>query len=221
MKNYMIGIMFVIACGTGGCEKDTFHDTGLADGVYDGTAWEYMQAGHGNWDSLVIMIRKVGLVDLFDGKDPDCPQMTVFGLTNLSIVQFLLRTTDGEGELVYRSVADMPDALCREILLSYVIAGRHVRVDFPYEVQGTLEGGTVFETLNGLDLRVYRVKGSWQGMPDIGADGIGFHFLESGHTGHVASGDIMTGNAVVHSLSTTFQMADPVVDGSEERTGGR
>ena len=44
MKNYMIGIMFVIACGTGGCEKDTFHDTGLADGVFDGTAWEYMQA---------------------------------------------------------------------------------------------------------------------------------------------------------------------------------
>ena len=121
--------MFVIACGTGGCEKDTFHDTGLADGVFDGTAWEYMQAGHGNWDSLVIMIRKAGLADLFDGKDPDCPQMTVFGLTNLSIVQFLLRTTDGEGELVYRSVADMPDALCREILLSYVIAGRHVRVD--------------------------------------------------------------------------------------------
>ena len=89
--------MFVIACGTGGCEKDTFHDTGLANGVYDGTAWEYMQAGHGNWDSLVIMIRKAGLADLFDGKDPDCPQMTVFGLTNLSIVQFLLRTTDGEG----------------------------------------------------------------------------------------------------------------------------
>ena len=79
MKNYMIGIMFVIACGTGGCEKDTFHDTGLANGVYDGTAWEYMQAGHGNWDSLVIMIRKAGLADLFDGKDPDCPQMTVAG----------------------------------------------------------------------------------------------------------------------------------------------
>ena len=169
----------------------------------------------------MIMVRKAGLADLFDGKDPDCPQMTVFGLTNLSIVQFLLRTTDEEGELVYRSVADMPDALCREILLSYVIAGRHVRVDFPYEVQGTLEGGTVFETLNGLDLRVYRVKGSWQGMPDIGADGIGFHFLESGHTWHGASGDIMTDNAVVHSLSTTFQMVDPVVDGGEERTGGR
>ena len=152
--------MFVIACGTGGCEKDTFHDTGLANGVFNGSVWEYMQAGHGNWDSLVIMVRKAGLVDLFDGKDPGCPQMTVFGLTNLSIVQFLLRTTDEEGELVYRSVADMPDALCREILLSYVIAGRHVRVDFPYEVQGTLEGGTVFETLNGLDLRVYRVKGS-------------------------------------------------------------
>ena len=30
----------------------------------------------------------------------------------------------------------------------------------------------------------------------------------------------MTDNAVVHSLSTTFQMADPVVDGSEDRRGG-
>ena len=51
----MIRIMFVIACGTVGCEKDTYHETGLANGVYDGPACEYMQAGHGNWDSLVIM----------------------------------------------------------------------------------------------------------------------------------------------------------------------
>ena len=206
----MIGIVFVIACGIGGCEKNTFHDTGLANGVYDGTAWEYMQAGHGNWDSLVMMVRKAGLESLFDGKDPVNPEITVFGLTNLSIVQFLLRTTDENGEQAYRSVGDLPNALCREILLSYVVPGRHMRMDFPYEVQGTLEGGTVFETLNGLSLRVYRVKGSWQGMPDIGADGIGFHFLNSGHTGHVASGDITTDNAVVHSLSTTFQMVDPL-----------
>lgn len=210
MKNYILLSIVVAVCMLWGCEKDTFHDTGLANGVHDGTAWEYMQKGHGNWDSLVIMVRKAGLVELLDGKDPAYPEVTVFGLTNLSILQFLLRTTDENGEQAYRSVADMPDELCREILLSYVIPGKHLRMEFPYEVQGTLEGGKVYKTLNGLDLRVYRVRGHWKNMPDIGADGIGFHFMASGHTGHVASGDITTDNAIVHSLSTTFQMADPV-----------
>lgn len=209
MKNYILLLTVAAAYLLCGCEKDTFHDTGIANGIYEGTAWEYLQQGAGNWDSLVVMVRKAGLADLFDGKDPDCPDMTLFGLTNLSIVQYLLRTVDDAGEQVYRSVADLPAALCREILLAYIIPGKYMRMDFPYEVQGTLEGGTVFRTLNGLDLRVYRVKGSWQGMADIGADGIGFHFPESGHTGHIASGDITTENAVVHSLSATFQMADP------------
>lgn len=192
------------------CEKDTFHDTGLADGVHDCPAWEYMQKGHGNWDSVRIMIRKAGLVDLFDGKDAAHPEITVFGLTNLSIVQFLLKTTGEGGEPLYRCVADLPDALCREILLSYVIDGKHVRTDFPYQVKGTLEGGEVYKTLNGLDLRVFRIQGNWMGMPDIGGDGIGIHFLDSGHQGNVASGDITTDNAIVHSLSTTFQMVNPV-----------
>lgn len=214
MKNYILLFAVAAACLAGGCGKDTFHDTGIANGVYDGTAWDYLRQGHGNWDSLVIMVRKAGLVDLLDGKDPDCPEMTVFGLTNLSIIQYLLRTTDTNGEQACRGVGELPDALCREILLSYVIPGKHVRTDFPHEVQGTLEGGRVYRTLNGLDLRVYRIKGSWQGMADIGADGIGFHFMASGHTGHVASGDIMTDNAVIHSLSTTFQMVDPVLPGT-------
>lgn len=213
MKNYILLLIVATACLLGSCGKETFHDTGLAHGIYNGTAWEYLQQGHGSWDSLVIMVRKAGLVDLLNGKDPDHPEITLFGLTNLSIIQYLLRTADDAGEQAYRAVADLPDALCREILLSYVIPGKHVRMDFPYEVQGTLEGGKVYQNLNGLDLRVYRVIGNWQGMTDIGADGIGFHFTGSGYIGHVASGDITTDNAIVHSLSTTFQMVDPVVAG--------
>lgn len=219
MKDYIWALVAAACFALGGCEKDTFHDTGRADGVHDCSVWEYFRQDRGNWDSLVVMVRKAGLVELFDGKDPACPEMTVFGLTNLSIIQYLLRTTDEKGMQVYRGVRDMPGELCREILLSYIIPGRHVRTDFPYEVQGTLEGGEVYRTLNGLDLRVYRIKGNWQGMTDIGADGIGFHFLGSGHMGHVASGDITTGNAVIHSLSTTFQMVCPVVAEEKSATG--
>lgn len=211
MKYSILLLIMAAAFVPYGCVEDTFHDTGLANGVHDCSAWTYMREGHGNWDSLVLMVQKAGLVELFDGMDPDYPEITVFGLTNLSIIQYLLRTTDDNGEQVYRCMADLPNALCRELLLSYIIPGKHFRKDFPYEVQGTLEGGEVYKTLTGIDLRVYRVKGSWKEMPDIGADGIGLHFPAAGYTGHIASGDIITDNAVVHSLSTTFQMVDPMV----------
>lgn len=214
MKIYILILIGVAALMAAGCEKDTFYDTGLANGVHDCSVWEYMQKGHGNWDSVRIMIRKAGLVELFDGKDADCPEMTVFGLTDLSIIQFLLKTMGDDRQPLYRCVADIPDAMCREILLSYVIPGKYVRTDFPYEVQGTLEGGKVFTTLSGLQIRVFRTKGSWKGLPGIGPDGIGIHFLESGHTGYIASGDITTHNAIVHSMSSIFQMADPVVRAS-------
>lgn len=208
MKVYIF-ILAAAAYLLAGCEKDTFHDTGLANGVHDCSAWEYMQKGHGNWDSVRIMVEKAGLVELFDGRDAEHPEVTVFGLTNLSIIQYLLKTLGPDRKPLYQRVADIPDDLCREILLSYVIPGRHVRVDFPYEVKGTLTGGEVFRTLNGREIRVYRIRSSWNGLPDVGADGIGIHFLGSGHTGHIASGDIMTDNAVVHSLSTTFRMVNP------------
>lgn len=51
------------------CVDDNYHDSGLANGRYDGTVWEYMHSNH-EWDSALVVIERAGLVGIFDGSDP-------------------------------------------------------------------------------------------------------------------------------------------------------
>ncbi|MFR5656607.1 MAG: hypothetical protein ACLUDU_00780 [Butyricimonas faecihominis] len=44
-----------------------------------------------NWDSTILVIERAGLVDLFDGKDPACPEITFFGLTIFLIIIYVRR----------------------------------------------------------------------------------------------------------------------------------
>lgn len=209
IKLAVYGVFVCLAIGFSGCSNDYFHDTGIADGLHDCSMWEYLQSDPGNWDSTVMLIKRAGLEPLFQGNDSEYPEITFFGPTNLSVLQFLLKTEAGNGGRLYHRVADIPEEVCREMVLSYVVAGRMVSENFDFEVKGTLEGGTVVKTLAGMELRVYRIKGSYMGVPDIGAESLAIHFLESGHMAGVASANISTTSGIVHSLSTTFQFINP------------
>lgn len=210
MKDILL-VLAVCTCVLTGCEKDTFHDTGTANGVFEGSLYEYLKSDPKNYDSLVMMIDRAGLVELIAGRDADFPEITFFAPKNMNIIRYLWETTDEDGNRLYNRVADVPEAECREIVLSYIVVGKHKREDFGYEVKGTLEGGTLYSTLTDLKLRAYRTKGSWNGITDAGADGIGIHFKASGHIANVATGDLCTDNAVVHALSSTFALVNPIV----------
>ena len=93
---FIIGFM-IIFCG---CRKDYFHDTGLANGKHDCTIWEYMQQDRENWDSTILVIKRAGLQSLFDGTDGENKEITFFGPTNMSIMQFLFKTVDEEYEMM-------------------------------------------------------------------------------------------------------------------------
>lgn len=84
-KIYMI---VLIASFLWECDDNYFHDTGLANGVHDCTMWEYLRSDHENWDSTVLLIQRAGLVPLFEGKSAEYPEITFFGPTNLSIINF-------------------------------------------------------------------------------------------------------------------------------------
>ena len=71
-------------------------------------------------------------------------------------------------------------------------------------MKGTLAGGTVVKTLLGIELRVYRTKSGYNGVPDIGAEGLAIHALVSGQMATVASADIEVTNGVVHALDYTY-----------------
>ncbi|WP_018339514.1 fasciclin domain-containing protein [Butyricimonas synergistica] len=202
MKGYifLIGV-FCILCS---CE-DYYHDSGLANGEHDCTMWEYFESQPGDWDSTMILIEHAGLKDVFDGTNPDYKEITFFGVTNLSIEQLLVKTIDDDWEPVYNRVKDIPVDLCREMLLSHIIPGKMMKTGFDYEVKGTLTGGTMVTTLSGVELRVYRTKSSYGGVPDIGAEGLRIHASVSGNMASIASADIEVTNGVVHALDYTYQ----------------
>lgn len=205
MKNILIllGLLFAVCS----CD-DYFHDSGLADGKHDCTMWEYLNTQPQDWDSTVLLIERAGLVDLFDGKDHEHPEITFFGVTDLSIEQFLLKTVDEEDEPLYARVEDIPVDLCREMLLSHVVPGKIMKEEFDYEIKGTLTGGTMVTTLSGVELRVYRTRSEYGGVPDIGAEGLSIHAMVSGQMASVASANIETWSGVVHSLSYTYQFTE-------------
>ena len=193
--------VFLVLWGVAtGCGNDFYHDSGLADGKHDCTVWEYLQTDHYNWDSVIVMIEHAGLKDVFDGTNPEFKQITFFAPTNLSVNQFLFKTTGETGDMVYSSVKDVPVELCRKMLLAHVLNRRMMKEDFDYEVKGTLTGGTMVTTIGGVELRVYRTRTPYNGIPDIGPESLFFHAVTSGHIAMVASADIEMMNGVVHSL---------------------
>lgn len=204
MKKYIaIWIGLLLACSA--CDDNYYHDSGLAKGKHYCTMWEYFQTDLENWDSTMVLIEHAGLKDIFDGTNPDYKEITFFGVTNLSINQFLFKTIDDDWEPLYNRIEDVPVELCREMLLSHVVAGKLMKLECEYEVKGTLTGGTTVKTLSGIELRVYRTRSSYSGIPDIGAEGLAIHAPVSGQMTTIASADIEVTNGVVHSLDYTYQ----------------
>ena len=104
MKGYifLIGV-FCILCS---CE-DYYHDSGLANGEHDCTMWEYFESQPGDWDSTMIMIEHAGMKAYFDGSMKD-KQVTFFGVTNLSILRFMLEHNERNLDDPWNKVTGYP-----------------------------------------------------------------------------------------------------------------
>lgn len=111
-----------------GCIQDNFWKSGVSNGRFDGSLLEYMDApGHSyDWDSTVLMVRHAGeaMVRLFEGNDPDYPEITFFGPTNHSIRRYML-----ENDI--ERVEDMDPAWCAEVLKRHIVKGKIYRADVP------------------------------------------------------------------------------------------
>lgn len=104
MKN--IGIILVLlslfSCET----KYNYIDSGLANGRFDGTMYDYLHSNSYDWDSTLLLVERAGLEDLFQGKQAGYEKITFFGPTNLSILRWMI-------EQGYNAVREIPEATCR------------------------------------------------------------------------------------------------------------
>ena len=144
MRN--IGIILVLlslfSCET----KYNYIDSGLANGRFDGTMYDYLHSNSYDWDSTLLLVERAGLEDLFQGKQVGYEKITFFGPTNLSILRWMI-------EQGYNAIREIPEATCRELILRHVVAGIHWRDDIPRgeqilgETQG--KGGKFSPVLSG------------------------------------------------------------------------
>lgn len=201
-KNKIVRALFIaiiIIFISIGCKSNQgYIDTGISNGIHDCTMYEYLQRDSYNWDSLVIMIDHSGLTNLFQGGDPKYKDITFFGITNYSILRYML-------EKDIEKVTDMHPDFCKEILMGHIFDNRMMKIDIPYREQnedGTyVEGGVNITTEGDVELRLYNQRSMYNGVVNAGP--IIMNMLSVTNQNKdipIASPDIQTNNGVVHSI---------------------
>ena len=195
------GLITAVSCQT----KWNYVDTGLVNGRFDGTMYEYFHSNHYDWDSTLVLIEMAGLRDLFDGKDPEFKQVTFLGPTNHSIRRWMK-------EKKITSLRTLESEKCRAIILRHVIKGKYMRDDIPAGKQENSqqvgEGGQLFTSAGGANLWLYTFKEEYQGVAGTGSLNIYMYSVDKKVNIDIASSNIEPDNGVVHSLSYAYTLEE-------------
>ena len=208
MKKHLIILLFVFSffsCGT----KYNYLDTGVSNPYFEGDMYAYLQSGSYNWDSIVKIIDRAQLQDVFHHDE-----ITFMGLTNHSIRQWLIQGGKGY-EAGYRQVADIPETMCRAIVLSLVIDGKMLRDDIERielnEKGEYIGGGRICKTRYGNYIWLWTKQDPYMGVDGLGPVSLSMTTLDADMktqvaTNMIASGDIQPYNGVVHALEYSYHL---------------
>lgn len=203
-------LIVVLGIILGACTDYQYIDTGLARGKHDCTVWEYLHTQPDDWDSTLLFIEQAGMKDYFDGSRKE-EQITFFGVTNLSILRYMLAHNKQNPDDVWDKVTDIPGETCRHILERLIIPQRLLLNDVP---RGNLRptdygydevDGKVFSTLKG-EMFVYTFRQDYEDIPEKGEVGLYIYLHNSGNSveNRVVSTDIQMTNGIVQALSYDF-----------------
>jgi hypothetical protein len=195
IKTLIIALLVVV--GLASCQDQNVYETGLYNGKVDKNMLDYMRGDSYNWDSTVLVIERAGLEDLFEGNDPEHPQITFLGCTNLSILRYMLP----QG---YNSVSEMSQSECKDLILRHVIDGTLLRDDLTDGNISPRNGGENYETLAGTEVWLCKHTQSANGTYGAGPTVIYVYSNDYDVYWDVASSNIETNTGVVHSLEYAY-----------------
>lgn len=210
----MVVVMIVAFCS---CTKYNYIDGGIANGVHDCTMWEYFHTDSYNWDSTIIMIEHAGLKSLFDGTG-EYEQITFFGLTNLSILRYMMINNDGLEETdphYMHRVTDIPKGKCQDILQKLVVSQRLMLNDIPrgsrllQKQQYVETGGVEYDCVKG-KVFLWTLRGTYNNVQDAGEVQfyLASHNMDNIRNEQIVSTDIQTTNGVVQALNYDFRFTN-------------
>lgn len=203
MKNILaiilIGLVFFTSCDT---QQDVY-DTGVAKAKFDGSMMDYLKSNNENWGLTVEMVERAGLTDMFEGNDPEFPEITFFGVTSWSIQRYLW-------DIDLDKVSDLSPEECKELLFKHIIKGKFLKEDFKFRDYSLVinhpdqTGYDDLTMLGGNVIRVYLEKEDWGDYPQAGATKMYLWSTILNEHIPIASPNIQPDNGVVHSLSYDY-----------------
>ncbi len=206
MKKILLAISIVLTIVS--CTTDyNMNNTGLANGKFDGTMYDYFHSDSYNWDSLIIMIDRAGLQDLFNGEVEGYEEITFWGPTNNSIRRWMLEGGTG----VPRRLKDLSPEECRKYVMAHVVKGKTMLNDIPRGTinMGSVSGGmTMYGEDNKNEMWVYTELLPYNGVIDVGAVIIKIRSMRTLVDIDIASCNIEPTTGVVHSLHPNYTLGE-------------
>ena len=206
MKKILLAISIVLTIVS--CTTDyNMNNTGLANGKFDGTMYDYFHSDSYNWDSLIIMIDRAGLQDLFNGEVEGYEEITFWGPTNNSIRRWMLEGGTG----VPKRVKDLSPEECRKYVMAHVVKGKTMLNDIPRGTinMGSVSGGmTMYGEDNKNEMWVYTEQLPYNGVIDVGAVIIKIRSMRTLVDIDIASCNIEPTTGVVHSLHPNYTLGE-------------
>ena len=206
MKKILLAISIVLTIVS--CTTDyNMNNTGLANGKFDGTMYDYFHSDSYNWDSLIIMIDRAGLQDLFNGEVEGYEEITFWGPTNNSIRRWMLEGGTG----VPKRLKDLSPEECRKYVMAHVVKGKTMLNDIPRGTinMGSVSGGmTMYGEDNKNEMWVYTEQLPYNGVFDVGAVIIKIRSMRTLVDIDIASCNIEPTTGVVHSLHPNYTLGE-------------
>ena len=206
MKKILLAIsvaLTIVSCTT----DYNMNNTGLANGKFDGTMSDYFHSDSYNWDSLIIMIDRAGLQDLFNGEVEGYEEITFWGPTNNSIRRWMLEGGTG----VPKRLKDLSPEECRKYVMAHVVKGKTMLNDIPRGTinMGSVSGGmTMYGEDNKNEMWVYTEQLPYNGVIDVGAVIIKIRSMRTLVDIDIASCNIEPTTGVVHSLHPNYTLGE-------------
>ena len=206
MKKILLAIsvaLTIVSCTT----DYNMNNTGLANGKFDGTMYDYFHSDSYNWDSLIIMIDRAGLQDLFNGEVEGYEEITFWGPTNNSIRRWMLEGGTG----VQKRLKDLSPEECRKYVRAHVVKGKTMLNDIPRGTinMGSVSGGmTMYGEDNKNEMWVYTEQLPYNGVIDVGAVIIKIRSMRTLVDIDIASCNIEPTTGVVHSLHPNYTLGE-------------
>lgn len=203
---WLMGLLLLLAAGFSACKKDYYKDSGLQQGKFAGSSFEYLQTKPYYFDTLVTIVQLAGLESVLRDSS-----VTFFAPTDYS-VKVAMNIINAERYNQFQDslkLQEVPGEVWRKFLSRYIFRDKYMLKDVPrYDPdQRELYPGMNMESWQGYVMNLGVMFSDYNGTHDVGPRSlllrdIGDLGNPQNVSAQIASSDMQTRNGIVHVLNS-------------------